>query len=257
MKSSAATRAIALAALALGSPGDASQESLARRLGEIVEEHFLGAGSACSDDCTAEDILSRLDPESRLVVGPAPHLDFIRGLSPDVASPEVRLDPEGRAMVRIASFGRRTGREFTKAVEAASPSALVLDLRGNGGGHLESALEIAESFAPRGVLLLEIVGRRRVRRFENPIVARFTGFPVEVLVDEKTASSAEVLAWLLRHYNGARIAGTRTAGKGTVQEVFRVDARTRLVLTTGVYRLPDGRLLDGRGIEPDSKEFRE
>lgn len=257
MNASAAIRAIALAAVALGSLGAAVPEGLARRLGEIVEEHFIGAGFACRDNCTVEDILARLDPESRLVVGPVPDLDFIRGLSPDVASPEVRFDPEGRAMVRIASFGRRTGREFTKAIEAAFPSALVLDLRGNRGGHLESALEIAGNFAPRGALLLEIVGRRRIRRFENPIAPRFAALPVEVLVDAKTASSAEVLAWLLRHYNGARIVGTRTAGKGTVQEVFRVDTRTRLVLTTGVYRLPDGRLLDARGIEPDPEEFRE
>lgn len=257
MKQSAAAHAIALVALAFGSPAIASQERLVQGLGEIVEAHFLRACCACGDDCTVGDILAALDPESRLVVGPAPELDFIRGLSPDAASPDVRLDLGGRAMVRIPSFGRRTGHEFTRTVESASPSALVLDLRGNGGGHLQSALEIAESFAPRGVLLLEIVGRQRVRRFENRLEPRFAGLPLEVLVDAKTASSAEVLAWLLRHYNGARISGTHTAGKGTVQEVFRVDPRTRLVLTTGVYRFPDGSLLDGRGIEPDSQEVRE
>ena len=132
-----------------------------------------------------------------------------------------------------------------------------LDLRGNGGGGLESALEIAGIFAPRGALLLDIAGRSGVRIFQSRGPRRFAGLPVQVLVDERTASSAEVLAWLLRRYAGAPILGRRTAGKGTVQEVYRVDPRARLVLTTGVCRLPDGSPLGGTGIEPDPEERNE
>ncbi len=131
--------------------------------------------------------------------------------------------------------------------------ALVLDLRGNGGGSLDSALQIAEAFVPAGTLLLTIAGRSGVRVFQSTHPPRFSRLAVEVLIDEKTASSAEVLAWLLRHYTGARITGSRTAGKGTVQEVYRVDPHTRLVLTTAVYHFPDGTVLDGNGIEPDAK----
>jgi hypothetical protein len=230
----------------------------AARLREIVEKHFLGlCCTACGENCSVEEILASLDPASRMVIGPAPDLDFIRGLSPDVPPPEVQVDSGGRVSVRLASFGRRTGRQFLGAIgslDASRLSSMRLDLRGNGGGCLESALEIAGAFASRGALLLDIAGRSGVRIFHSRGPRRFAGLPIEVLVDERTASSAEVLAWLLRRYAGARILGRRTAGKGTVQEVYRVDPRARLVLTTGVYRLPDGTRLGGTGIEPDPEE---
>jgi len=202
-----------------------------------------------------EEIIASLDPHSRLVVGPAPDLDFIRGLANDSRPPEASLDEAGRIYVKLASFGRRTGHQFVRAVQPLLPAcsmALVLDLRGNGGGYLDSALQVAEAFVPTGTLLLTLAGRSGVRAFQSTHPPRFSRLAVEVLVDEKTASSAEVLAWLLRHYTGARIIGSRTAGKGTVQEVYRVDPHTRLVLTTAVYRLPDGTLLEGNGIEPDT-----
>ncbi len=244
---------------AAGGAADSGGEAVrAARLREIVEEHFLGqCCTACGEMCSVEEILASLDPASQMVIAPAPDLDFIRGLSTDVPPPEVQVDSGGRVSVRIASFGRRTGRQFLTATGSLAPSRLSsmrIDLRGNGGGCLESALEIGGAFAPRGALLLDIAGRSGVRIFQSRGPRRFAGLPVQVLVDERTASSAEVLAWLLRRYAGARILGRRTAGKGTVQEVYRVDPRARLVLTTGVYRLPDGTPLGGVGIEPDSEE---
>ncbi|MGH8585543.1 MAG: S41 family peptidase [Gammaproteobacteria bacterium] len=237
------------------------EDARAARLREIVEEHFLGqCCTACRETCSVEEILASLDPASQMVIGPAPDLDFIRGLSADVPPPEVQVDSGGRVSIRLASFGRRTGRQFLAATGSLDPSRLSsirLDVRGNGGGCLESALEIAGAFAPRGALLLDIAGRSGVRIFQSRGRRRFASLSVQVLVDERTASSAEVLAWLLRRYAGARILGRRTAGKGTVQEVYRVDPRARLVLTTGVYRLPDGTPLGGTGIEPDSEERNE
>lgn len=256
----AALAALAFAFVPAGikAVGLGAEEARAVRLREIVDAHFLGhCCHACGAHCSVEEIIASLDLHSRLVVGPAPDLNFIRGLATDSMPPEAALDEAGRIYVKLASFGRRTGHQSVRAVQPLLPScsmALVLDLRGNSGGYLDSALQVAEAFVPAGTLLLTVAGRSGVRLFQSTRPPRFSRVAVEVLVDEKTASSAEVLAWLLRHYAGARLTGSRTAGKGTVQEVYRVDSHARLVLTTAVYRLPDGTLLDGNGIEPDANE---
>ncbi|MGH2707978.1 MAG: hypothetical protein ACRDJK_06750, partial [Actinomycetota bacterium] len=76
------------------------EDARAVRLREIVEEHFLGqCCTACGAKCSVEEILASLDPASQMVIGPAPDLDFIRGLSPDVPPPEVQIDSGGRVSV--------------------------------------------------------------------------------------------------------------------------------------------------------------
>lgn len=156
----------------------------------------------------------------------------------------------------LSSFGRRTGHQFVSALHSQHGTALktlVIDLRDNGGGDLMSALKVAGTFVPHGAPMLQLVGRTAVRDYTNSGHPLFTNLRLDVLVNGNTASSAEVLAWLLRHYVGARILGERTKGKGTVQEVYRVDPQARLVLTTAAYRMPDGSSLDGVGITPDAK----
>ncbi|MBI3768373.1 MAG: hypothetical protein HY271_07730 [Deltaproteobacteria bacterium] len=229
----------------------------AKRVQEIVKAHFFRPDrAACAGTCSLEETIAALDPHSRLITSGAPSLDFIRGLSSDTAPPEMALGPEGQATLRIPSFGRRTGRETLAALKTLPPelTKVSVDLRGNRGGILESALQIAGAFTPAGAPLVEIVERSGVRRFRSDDTPKLPPLPLEVLVDGRTASSAEVLAWLLRWYAGAKVVGSRTAGKGTVQEVYRVDPHTRLLLTVGVYRLPDGRTLDGIGVSPDRSE---
>ncbi len=247
--------ALALAfSLELAGRADA-QDARTRRVCELIATHFVGGPGAVSDGpCRLDESMDRLDHHSRLVVGPVPDLDFIRGLRADERGPEVTWDRPGQARIRIAAFGRRTARQFREALDRVMrrrPRGLVIDLRGNAGGLLETALGIAECFVPSGEPLLEVVGRSAVRRFESVGSQCTPRLPIEVLVDGRTASGAEVLTWLLRRYARARIRGSPTAGKGTVQEVFRVDPAARLVLTTATYRLPDGTSLEGRGIEPD------
>jgi hypothetical protein len=233
-------------------------EPRAQRVREIVAAHFIGGASApCEALCRLEDVMRTLDRHSRLVIGPVPDLDFIRGLRAEEREPELIWKGDGRPRIRLPAFGRRTAfhfRELLDRVVGRQPRGLVIDLRGNGGGRLETALAIAECFIPRGAPMIDVIGRSNTRRFASQGPARPPALAVEILVDGETASSAEVLAWLLRRYAHARVSGSATAGKGTVQEVFRVDPGARLVLTTAMYRLPDGSSLERRGIEPDVGE---
>jgi Peptidase family S41 len=233
----------------------AADDARAQRVRELIAAHFVrGPIVECDGSYSLEDLMQRLDRDSRLVLGPPPDLDFIRGLRSEERGPELEWDGHGRARIRLVTFGRRTAREFREAFDRAMwkrPRRLIIDLQANPGGRLETALQIAECFVPRGKPMLEVVGRSAVRRFDSPGPHCMPPPPIEVLVDGETASSAEVLASLLRRYAHARIRGTVTAGKGTVQEIFRVDPAARLVLTTAIYRLPDGTSLEGRGVEPD------
>jgi C-terminal peptidase prc len=242
----------------LSAAENAVEQARAAQIRKLVDLHFVGRCCRhCGDHCSVREILESLDPYSRLVIGSPPGLDFIRGLSSEGQEPSVQLESSGRAYIRLGSFTRRTGHQFESALHSQHGTALkaaIIDLRDNGGGDLLSALEVAGNFVPHGAPMLQLVGRTAVRDYTNSGHSLFTNLRLDVLVNGNTASSAEVLAWLLRHYVGARILGERTKGKGTVQEVYRLDPKARLVLTTAAYRMPDGSSLDGVGIVPDATQ---
>ena len=126
----------------------------------------------------------------------------------------------------------------------------MLDLRGDPGGLLSEAVETASAFLDGG----EVV--TFTRRDEQPqrLDAAGTGdtrTPMVVLVDGGTASAAEVVAGALQDRGRAVVVGTRTFGKGTVQEPHRLPDGSSLALTVARYALPSGRSVEGVGIEPD------
>src|SRR5438093_1434184 len=120
-----------------------------------------------------------------------------------------------RARIRHLVIALELIPAFTITASEAADDARVRRVR-----EIVTALAIAECFVPRGALMLEVISRSGVRRFTSSGPRCAPSLAVEILVDGGTASSAEVLAWLLRRYAHARIRGSRTAGKGTVQEVF-------------------------------------
>lgn len=163
--------------------------------------------------------------------------------------------PEHACLIRVGAFTRGTGRDVRDAVTGRTPSGrptggVLLDLRGNPGGLLDEAVETASAFLPGGpVVTYEPRGRPVQRRtVGTPGDART---PLVVLVDAGTASAAEIVAGSLRDRDRAVIVGSRTYGKGSVQEPITLADGSVIELTVGRYRTPGGRDLDGVGIEPD------
>ncbi|GAA4376787.1 S41 family peptidase [Actinomadura verrucosospora] len=159
--------------------------------------------------------------------------------------------PERARMIRVGAFTRGTGRQVRAAVTGRSPAGgVLLDLRGNPGGLVDEAVETASAFLADGpVVTYEPRGRPAERRAVTaPGDART---PLVVLVDAGTASAAEIVAGSLRDRDRAVIVGSRTYGKGSVQEPLRLADGSVIELTVGRYRTPSGRNLDGVGIEPD------
>jgi carboxyl-terminal processing protease len=129
---------------------------------------------------------------------------------------------------------------------------LVLDLRGNPGGVLESAVSVADAFLDSGVIV-RADGRTPESRFEMSATPgdALDGQPLVVLVDGGSASGSEIVAGALRDHGRATLMGERTFGKGSVQTVIPLRDGQALKLTTSLYFTPSGTSIHERGIQPD------
>lgn len=154
------------------------------------------------------------------------------------------------AYVRLVTISARSSYELEQAVEGAvqrGARALVLDLRGNTGGLFEEGVRAAGLFLPRGAVVASLVGRGGANT--EPYRARdsrWSDMPITVLVDERTASAAEVIAAALHDHRRALLVGARTYGKGVVQRVVRLSPDLALRLTTARWLTPNGVSLERR-----------
>ncbi|MBK7875029.1 MAG: S41 family peptidase [Planctomycetes bacterium] len=174
---------------------------------------------------------------------------------------ERMLDAErGIGYIALHAFSRETAAEFDAAFERLERSgmrALVLDLRGNGGGTLGSAITIARRFIPEG-LIVSTENRREIQPYlAVPEEALHAGLPLVVLVDGESASASEVLAGALQDHRAAVVVGAPTWGKGTVQTVITFPTwHASAKVTTSFYFTPAHRNLEHGedapfGIAPD------
>ena len=153
----------------------------------------------------------------------------------------------GVAYVRILSFGESTGQELASTLTRLGEEnlkGLVLDLRGNPGGLLNTAVEVADHFLPKGAVVVSQYGRAAPKK----VYVAFNGnhardYPMVVLVDRMSASAAEIVSGALQDHDRALVLGEVTFGKGLVQTVFPMPDRTALALTTAHFYTPSGRLI--------------
>ena len=172
-----------------------------------------------------------------------------------IASVVSRLLSPGTGYVRIYQFDRPTRTDLDDAVSKLQQegplSGLVLDLRSNPGGLLETAVDVADAFLTDGVIVT-IEGRqaRSQRTFYATPDAVAEGVPVAVLINGQSASGSEVVAGALKDRGRAVLIGTPSFGKGSVQSVIRLGSGA-LKLTTAHYLTPSGHLIDEGGVVPD------
>lgn len=174
--------------------------------------------------------------------------DDVNLVPAEVALPSVDkaflLSP-GIAYVHIASFEGKTPEEVANALDgmdAPHLKGLLLDLRDNHGGIVESAAAVSSLFLKQGELVLTTRGRAMPEKvYRAPQMPRHYDMPIVALVNGETASAAEVLAAALQEHDRAVIAGTPTYGKGVVQSVMELSEQTGLALTAGQYFTPSGR----------------
>ena len=176
----------------------------------------------------------------------------------DVHSVAMCALDSGFVYARITTFSDTTAQDFSLTLArlrrdlGAKPRGLVIDLRNNPGGVLESAVEVADELLEDGIIV-SADGRTPAARFSMSATPGelLPGVPIVVLVNGSTASAAEILAGALQDHHRATLLGRRTFGKGSVQTVIPLSDGRAIKLTTSRYFTPSGRSINGRGIDPD------
>ena len=173
----------------------------------------------------------------------------------------IKLNPvEGKVLesnigyIAFYSFDETTAEDFKAKYEELSKQnikSLIIDLRNNGGGLVDQALKIADYIVEKGeVLLYELDknGNEDVKKSPNdPII----NMPIVILTNENTASASEILAGALKDLGKAKIVGTKTYGKGVIQQILSLKDGSGIKITTEEYQTPNRNKINKIGIEPD------
>lgn len=173
----------------------------------------------------------------------------------DLVSQDVTSDvlDDGVGRIKVAAFTRGSAREVRAAYErlrAKKVTGIVLDLRGNPGGLLDEGVQVASIFLDKGVVVSYRGRSVEEKTYEAPARGDTTT-PVVVLVDAGTASAAEVVAGALQDRNRALVVGSRTYGKGSVQQPLVLSDGSAIEVTVARYFTPSGRSVEQVGITPD------
>ena len=179
-----------------------------------------------------------------------------------IKSLKSRMFDNGYGFIRISQFQERTGSEFKQALHDLHASSggilkgLVIDLRYNPGGLLESSVDVANCFIGDDINNTVIVsikgrGREQSRVFNATLGEKEPRYPIVVLINGGSASASEIVAGALQDHKRAIVMGKQSFGKGSVQSVFPMKNNAALKLTTALYYTPSGRSIQAKGIVPD------
>lgn len=164
--------------------------------------------------------------------------------------------PENIGYVRLTQFKQQTAEDLEialKGLQQNKAQALILDLRNNGGGLLNSAVDVSSLFLDGGL----VVGMKgRVSRANDELYARagqLTDLPMVVLINEGSASASEIVAGALKDRGRASLVGEKSFGKGSVQTLFSLPDGSGVYVTIARYHTPSGAMIDHVGLEPDIK----
>lgn len=157
--------------------------------------------------------------------------------------------------VAISDFSEHTGEQFAQAVDGLlkkNINSLIIDLRNNPGGLLDAAVEVAEPFFRKGELIVYSQGRKAADReeFRSEAEGDPLDLPVAVLINQDTASAAEIVTGALKDTGRAVVVGERSFGKGSVQTIIDLPNGEGMRLTTAKYYTPSGVSLHGKGVSP-------
>jgi carboxyl-terminal processing protease len=162
---------------------------------------------------------------------------------------------DGIAYIRLYTFGIGTTSALHSALEeltAESPRGIILDLRGNGGGYLSTALEVTSEFISDGVIMIERYGdgREEIQEAEEGGLA--TDIPIVVLIDGGSASASEIVAGAIQDRGRGLLVGETSFGKGSVQEWIPLSADAGAIrVTVARWLTPEGRQIEEVGLTPN------
>lgn len=239
--------------------GFSEENSLAERTGFMVGDKFVKvAGVECEGKSTSEVrslIIGDLGTTVDITVLRDGKLVDITATRTQVhaATATSTILPGNIGYLRIISFGETTAIEVGEILDsyvAEGVKKFILDLRDNGGGHLESAVTIAKMLVPKGKIV-DVVYRNEENNTSYYSERTTKDFEMLTLVNGRTASSSEILASAIQDSNAGRLVGENTYGKAVIQQVFPLQNKNYFKLTIGEYKTRNGRSINYVGLEPD------
>ncbi|TSC53352.1 MAG: hypothetical protein LiPW39_315 [Parcubacteria group bacterium LiPW_39] len=168
-----------------------------------------------------------------------------------------KVDEKTIAHLTIYHFTENSAAEFTKAagqILTSNARGIVLDVRSNPGGYLESAVEIASWFLPQDAMVVkEDYGDGKKIEHKSSGINKLSSYPLVVLINQGSASASEILAGALRDDQGVKLVGEKSFGKGSVQQLEQLAGGTSLKITVAKWLTPSGHSIMEEGLEPDVK----
>lgn len=158
------------------------------------------------------------------------------------------------AYLKISSFGEDTAEEFEQAVRkivVKNPTAMILDLRNDPGGFLDTAVRVGSEWVAKGIIVTEKFSDGRVEEYISNGSHRFTDMRTIVLINRGSASASEILAGALQDYKKATVLGEKSFGKGSVQDYEQLSDGSALKITVAEWLTPKLRSINHNGITPD------
>lgn len=241
------------------------KDSPAQKAGLFTGDKIIKIGDSFTTDMTLEEAVSKIRGEKGTSVtlnifrdgfAEAKDIVIIRDII-NVPVLEWEKKGNGIAYLKLYSFVGDIDAEFRRAAReilASGAKKIVLDMRNNPGGFLDSAVEAASYFVSRGeVVSIEDFGDGARNEFRSLGYRYFQKMPVVVLIDGGSASASEIVAGALKDARNATLVGEKTFGKGSVQEVMNLARETLIKVTVAKWLTPSGRSIQDQGIEPDVK----
>lgn len=158
--------------------------------------------------------------------------------------------------IKFTSFDETTADDFKAKFEELNKQgikSLIIDLRNNGGGIVDQALEIADFITDKNSVLLYEVDKNNKETVKKAKIEPIINMPIVILTNENTASASEILAGALKDLEKAKTVGTTTYGKGVIQQILRLSDGSGLKVTIEEYQTPNRNKIHKVGIEPDEK----
>ncbi|MGO2354126.1 MAG: S41 family peptidase [Marinomonas foliarum] len=237
--------------------------SAAAEAGILAGDVIVKIDNTLITDLGMQDIVTMMRGEVGTTVtldierdGEIKHFELVRRLVEDASVTDKWLG-EGIAYFRISQFQGDSSEEFHFAIDKLKKEnkiqGVVLDLRNNPGGVLQSAVGVVDAFIDTGMIVYTN-GRHDMSKSQFTATEKNTklaNIPLVVLVNEGSASASEIVAGALQDHQRAVIMGTETFGKGSVQTVIPLSHGDAVKLTTALYYTPNGRSIQAQGITPD------
>lgn len=172
----------------------------------------------------------------------------------EIKSVKYEFRADGLAYLQISGFNADTSElvsKFEKELKTRKPRGIILDLRNDPGGLLETALDIGSKWVEKDTLLIEKFGDGREIKYTAGNKAVFKGYPTVVLINQGSASASEIVAGALQDYKLGTLVGKKSFGKGSVQMLKSLSDGSSVKVTVAKWLTPNGRSINEEGIQPD------